>query len=402
MKRRKLVIGLLWHSVNSDNFGVGALTLANIAIIRRAASRLGVEAEFVLIGWRDGRAPYVSGPDITMVPLRPREHVLHPERLAAVIRCCDVVFDIGYGDSFADLYGIKRFFYFLTTKAMVLACRRPLVLSPQTIGPFRRPWTRALAARVMKRAAAVVARDRLSYHYLRRMGVTRNCCESADVAFELPAQGPFLPASDKVRVGINVSGLLYNGGAETSQRLRLTLDYGALTERVTARFAQMPECETHLIGHVFADDPLEDDRRAISRLAARFPSVVVAPEFASPSAAKGYISAMDFFIGARMHACIAAFSSGVPVVPLAYSRKFSGLFGSLGYDRVAECTRDSIPAVMDLVATAFAQRHRLRGQVQAGVAVARERLGAYEDIVAAALKRALAEERTPARAPQAA
>ena len=46
-------------------------------------------------------------------------------------------------------------------------------------------------------------------------------------------------------------------------------------------------------------------------------------------------------MGARMHACIAAFSSGVPVVPMAYSRKFEGLFGSLGYDRTVDCTADS-------------------------------------------------------------
>ena len=35
-----------------------------------------------------------------------------------------------------------------------------------------------------------------------------------------------------------------------------------------------------------------------------------------------------------MHACIGALSAGTPVVPVAYSRKFSGLFGLLGYDHV--------------------------------------------------------------------
>lgn len=40
---------------------------------------------------------------------------------------------------------------------------------------------------------------------------------------------------------------------------------------------------------------------------------------------------MDFFTGARMHSTIAAFSSGVPVVPVAYSRKFNGLYDTLKY-----------------------------------------------------------------------
>ena len=67
-------------------------------------------------------------------------------------------------------------------------------------------------------------------------------------------------------------------------------------------------------------------------LRARYPRAIVAPAFRTPVEAKSYIAGMDFFAGARMHACIAAVSSGVPVYPLAYSRKFNGLFvETLGY-----------------------------------------------------------------------
>ena len=40
---------------------------------------------------------------------------------------------------------------------------------------------------------------------------------------------------------------------------------------------------------------------------------------------------MDCFIGTRMHATIAAMSSGVPVIPVSYSRKFEGLYSTLNY-----------------------------------------------------------------------
>ena len=63
--------------------------------------------------------------------------------------------------------------------------------------------------------------------------------------------------------------------------------------------------------------------------------VKVSPFFKDPIQAKSFISGLDFFIGSRMHACIAAFSSGVPVIPLAYSRKFCGLFvNTIGYQNV--------------------------------------------------------------------
>src|SRR4030042_4682892 len=45
---------------------------------------------------------------------------------------------------------------------------------------------------------------------------------------------------------------------------------------------------------------------------------------------KYIIGLCDFFIGSRMHACIAALSQGIPAVGIAYSRKFSGVFESIG------------------------------------------------------------------------
>lgn len=37
-----------------------------------------------------------------------------------------------------------------------------------------------------------------------------------------------------------------------------------------------------------------------------------------------------------MHATIAAFSSGVATIPVAYSRKFRGLFEGIGYKRLID------------------------------------------------------------------
>jgi colanic acid/amylovoran biosynthesis protein len=56
--------------------------------------------------------------------------------------------------------------------------------------------------------------------------------------------------------------------------------------------------------------PVEDDHLVSMQLKSEFQDVVVAPRFDSPSAAKSYIAGMDYFCGSRMHACIAAFSSG--------------------------------------------------------------------------------------------
>src|SRR3546814_1445852 len=57
---RKLKIGLLWHSGKSGNLGVGALTMANMAIARQIAEELGFEPAFTIIGVADKGGAYVQ------------------------------------------------------------------------------------------------------------------------------------------------------------------------------------------------------------------------------------------------------------------------------------------------------------------------------------------------------
>ena len=138
----------------------------------------------------------------------------------------------------------------------------------------------------------------------------------------------------------------------------------------------------HLVGHVNSDhNAIEDDYRVSEKLAAEFPGVMVAPQFKDPIEAKNYIARMDFFCGSRMHACIAAFSSEVPVFPIAYSRKFIGVFGSLGYDHVSDCQSQSASEIFAAVVHAFEQREKLKAIVKEGCKRADCKLSNYESIL---------------------
>lgn len=215
-----------------------------------------------------------------------------------------------------------------------------------------------------------------------------NVDEAIDVAFRLPFNRPEPRNDGKVRVGINVSGLLLNGGYTGNNQFGLTIDYAATLREVLRQLTARPGVEVHLVSHVIEPHmPVEDDVAAAQLLAKEFPGVVVAPAFKRPSEAKSYIAGMDFFTGARMHACIAAFSSGVPVIPMAYSRKFNGLFGTLGYEHVADCKKESGDAVVKRIMEGFDQRDAIRGAVAASLRQVEARLGRYEASLSTALKR---------------
>jgi len=391
-REREITVGLLWHSASSGNLGVGALTVSQIAILRGLAQRRGWRLRFLVIGWDDPEPPYVSGPDIEVAGFRARDLGSPVGALAQAVRRSDLVLDIGAGDSFADIYGAKRAAMNLAAKAMVLAHRRPLILSPQTIGPFERAWVRALALAAMRRAAAVLTRDHLSTRFLAEAGFAGSVVEATDVALRLPYERPAARSEGPPQVGVNISGLLYNGGYTGDNMFGLGLDYRAFCARAVEGL-QGRGARVHLIGHVNAErQPVEDDRAACAALAEACPGTVLAPRFADPSAAKSYVAGLDFFAGARMHACIAAFSAGVPVVPLAYSRKFAGLFGSLGYDLTVDLRRETGEAALGRLFDAYENRAGLMPLLQAAMAKGERRLAAYE----AVLTRAIAPLADPA------
>ncbi|WP_311029151.1 polysaccharide pyruvyl transferase family protein [Mesorhizobium koreense] len=379
-------IGLLWHSANSDNLGIGALTAAHIAVLEGLARDLGFGVRFKILGWRDPGPVYIQGTNVEVVPLRARD-VPRPGGLYAAIRSCDLILDISAGDSFADIYGTWRFIFNVLSKAVVLAGRRPLILSPQTIGPFERWWTRWLASLAIRGARKIVTRDALSTAYMREMRLDRKLIEATDLAIRLPFDPPPPRVNGPVRVGLNISGLLFNGGYSQDNMFSLLADYPALARSLCAHFVALPDCELHLVGHVNSQrHAVEDDYRVAKTLAIEFPGVVVAPRFDNPSAAKSYIATMDFFAGSRMHACIAAFSSGVPVLPIAYSRKFSGLFGTLGYRHLADCKTQTAEEISDAVITAYERRGQLRLDGEKALMAADGKLSAYEDVLRGALQ----------------
>jgi polysaccharide pyruvyl transferase WcaK-like protein len=367
------------HSTRSDNLGVGALTSSEVAILRDISHKLGRNIDITVLDWKDARTPYVSGPDIRVVDLDGR-FLKSPRGFFATVRRSDLVIDIGAGDSFADIYGRGRLTRMFVMKFLTHLAGTPLVVAPQTIGPFTKGWSKRLARWSLNRSALVATRDAKSSDALRELGYRGAVIEASDVALRLPFDPPARPSAGTTRVGINVSGLLMAGGYTGKNELGIALDYPGLIRSLIARF-QGIGAEVHLVPHVIVREGRmvkEDDWRASQALAAEFPGIVLAPAFANPSEAKSYIAGLDFFMGARMHACIAAFSSGVPVVPMAYSRKFAGLFGSLGYDATVDCTTETGTAIEARIMNAWGNRATLAENAAAALDRGKAKLGLYE------------------------
>lgn len=379
MVRRKLKVGLLWHSASSGNLGVGALTVANMALARQAAQDLGLDCEFLILGMRDGISTYVQPEEAGTFVLSTKT-LLSPTGFFREVGRQDVILDIGGGDSFTDIYSNLRYVYVWLTKMQTVARGVPLLLSPQTIGPFTRNPHTPLARIALEKAYSVVVRDIPSYELMRRLAPKARTIQSTDVAFALPFEDRSgQRGGARLRVGVNVSGLLMGDAEQKQNRFGLSFDYAELTRRFVADMLSRGDVDVHLITHATADYRADDDGWAVDEIAKEFPQAIRVPDFAGPSEAKSYISSLDFLTAARMHACIGAFSAGTPVVPLAYSRKFRGVFGQLNYDWYVDTQGRNTDEALAFLQEAFARRHELAKAEAAGMSLVAPLLNAYSD-----------------------
>lgn len=360
------------------NLGVGALRDSTVAAIRRAAP----DADVTVFddGW-GVREVEVPGGTVTLCGGRDSRRWHRPEAFARMrlaislgggrnpgaqrILASSAVFDISGGDSFSDLYGLKRFRTVAWPKRLAIAARRPLVLLPQTYGPFRDPKVRAEATRLLRGATQVWARDPQSKTVADEMLGADTALRGVDMAFGLPVtslDGPaldrwesWLAASDAPVAGININGMLVNQ-ADATERYGVTSDHRGEMLRVARTILSTSAWRVAVVPHVLGEGSFDSDvavcRQVATELRSEFGAerVHLADECRTPGQTKSVISRCSWFTGARMHSTIAAVSSGVPTGGVAYSDKIRPVFAELEQPVVDARTASSDEIVDDLVA----------------------------------------------------
>lgn len=297
------------------------------------------------------------------------------------IKKLDFVIDFTGGDSFTDIYGLNRFYERTRFKDCIMKHGVPLILGSQTIGPFENPEARAYAVEVIRKVRQAFARDELSFQYMKEIS-GREPVLVTDVAFALPYTRVEFPQSQRIRVGFNPSGLLWNGGYSADNQFGLAVEYKEYCYKVMDYLTQDPRFEVHLILHSFEDNDTniaDNDLIPARILQSKYPSTIMSPLFNSCIDAKSYIAGMDILIGARMHATIAGFSSCVPVIPFAYSRKFQGLFNSLDYEYVIDARKMTTNEALSKTIKWINQRDVLLADVRKGAHIIDKKMNVFKD-----------------------
>lgn len=261
------------------------------------------------------------------------------------------------GDGFSDIYGERAWFYRLPEIKLAMKTKAPLILLPQTIGPFKDPKILEEAKQIMEYASAVYVRDSKYTKELDEMGIKYELTNDLSAYMKPePWDINIKPGS----IGINVSGLAYSNNFRD-----LAGKFAAYPELMTklVQHFQKKGKTVYLIPHAYGynnpewdNDDMISSREFYNSLEDKTNVVLIDKDLISPQV-KYVISRMSFFIGTRMHANFAAIFTKVPVFGLAYSFKFQGAFENNGiYNRTAminNITSADIPGIIDQIDKAY-------------------------------------------------
>ena len=402
---RSPLVCLLGAPFDTGNLGVNALASGTLAALRAGLPRSRV---FLLdyrkrpIIWTD----HINGEEIPveLVNLRFSKWIWLPNNIARLILTAGLIrlvpvrrwrrglsrrnrwlrriaepdfhLSLAGGDSFSDLYGLSRLLYTALPKVLVLLLEKPLILLPQTYGPFKGHLARAIARGIFRRAHAIYSRDAEGLKVVAALAGGRGPAPQLayDMGFGLEPVAPRAGVAARLQglktgppiVGINVSGLLYASSAGTN-RFGLKSEYMTLVHSLLDLFIDRHGLQVLLIPHVRGkgaetESDLEACRQVALRLGTRYDgSLHYIEGELDQHETKYVIGQCDFFCGSRMHACIAAVSQGVPAVGLAYSRKFFGVMELVGEGAaVADLRTLGREAVVAAVEAAWHRREAMR------------------------------------------
>ncbi|MEF2901580.1 MAG: polysaccharide pyruvyl transferase family protein [Terrisporobacter sp.] len=165
----------------------------------------------------------------------------------------------------------------------------------------------------------IIARETLTYDALKKIGANVKLCP--DPAFQLNKVEKELPKKfiENNTVGINISPMIMRN--ESIHGITME-NYENLIDYIISN----TDMNVALIPHVIWEDN-NDDRIPCTELFNKFKHTdrVSIIKDTNCEEIKGYISRCRFFVGARTHSTIAAYSTCVPTLVIGYSIKAKGI-----------------------------------------------------------------------------
>lgn len=275
----------------------------------------------------------------------------------------DLVLDMS-SDMLNEYYGTVYPIFSLFQLELILRCKKPVVVCPASIGPFKNRLLKRWVSSVLSKTDLVIAREETTLDFLKEVGVPeKKIYFAADLAFlfEPVAQSRSeeivsslgIIRSDRPLIGVATSSEIYRYCfPEISEAQGKYDEYVKLMAEATDFIIERFDVDVIFIPHfVFPDEFVKNDKIASKDIYSKVRNkerVKLLLDDYRADEVKGVIGLCDMLVSCRMHAAIAGTSSGVPTVALSFGHKFHSVLGKmLGQSKYIVKTDDAYSTVLE-------------------------------------------------------
>lgn len=212
---------------------------------------------------------------------------------------------------------------------------KPVVLFPNSVGPFRTGIGRFMAKVSLNSFDYLLIRDPISYGIVEKMGLKSTRVLTYDTALLFDQQSSISPSltlpSDLV-IGVS-AGVYSNSMSKHDVENYITAHAQALDAAIEKHGFTVAFLPHYISG--FSGDDLEISKKISAQMKNKEHTNIIvtesAPEF------KALLNRMNMVISSKMHPAILAVSGFVPVLSIVYDHKQTGFFQRLD---MTHCTLD--------------------------------------------------------------
>lgn len=237
----------------------------------------------------------------------------------------DLIIDIS-GDAFGDYYHLLNMLSIGWRQLLILLFKKPLVLFPQSMGPFTNFTSKLIAKMVLNYSKIILIREKISLVYIKKfINRSNNIFFCLDAAFYLK---------------ISTEKTIYDNFFEKDMRdfpiIGIAASQLISSEKYIKIFSNFSNHLINIYNHNIVLIPhvidtiknINDDRIVLKKIYQNIDNkekcLLIERDLDAP-VLKNLIGKCDIFIGSRMHSNIASISSNVPTIAISYSHKYSAI-----------------------------------------------------------------------------
>lgn len=255
-----------------------------------------------------------------------------------IIKQADLIIDVS-GDMLNDDYGLLSTCFSFKELLTANILRKPIIIFPQSIGPFNYFITKKLSKFVLNRCRIVIPREKITSNLLKNKKIKKLNNIIDDSAFllepvseeqieKIMKKENIKKERENLLIGISLSQSIakFSKGETNSKYDEYVKKMVSFVNYLTSK----KKASLVFIPHVGKEESPEADDRTMcnfvySKAKDKDKIKIMQKKRYWPQEFKGVISKCDLFIGSRMHANIAALSTNVPTIAVAYSHKTYGI-----------------------------------------------------------------------------